>query len=528
MFELRQITIGRLLNETTSRFPDRPAVEYRGKSVSYRELDEITDRLARGLLFLGVKKGSLIGIWGNDRPNTLFAFLAAEKIGAVAVMLGTSLRENEIKALLMQTGAEYLLFDEGFRDVSFPEICRSLDLPRMKAQVYMGDAPEPDFLSFHMLSERAQEVSPARLEEAKRAVFPADRDTVLFTSGTAGAAKGVVTSHYSRVNTTFAHVYALRADENDKFCIAIPMFHCFSLTAGVLSALCSGACVYFPADRHTETILNAISRDKCTVLNAVPTLFSALLSRNDIRNYDFSSLRTGFIGGSSYTAEFFQKVAGAMRFNLLPALGQTEATAGFTFADYGAPLAVRAGTVGAFMAYIEGEIREIGGNKSVRVGEVGEICIRGFNVMEGYLHQPELTGSVLDPDGWLHTGDLGALDENANIRMAGRLKELIIRGGENIAPGEIEESIAGDPRVKAVKVIGVPDRHYGEEICACVVLHSDAEMTKEEIRVLVAAQHAYYKIPKYVLFLDELPGTASGKTAFGKLQAMAGQLLGLA
>jgi fatty-acyl-CoA synthase len=527
MFELRQLTIGRLLSETTARYPGLPAVEHLGRSVTYAELDRLTDALARGLLALGVEKGSHVGILGNDRPNTLYVFLAVVKIGAVAVMLGTGLQKSEIEALIIKTDVRYLFFDEGFRNVSFADIVRNMSVDGLKTAVYMGKDPVPDFLSLDFLYTDAMKVSDETLLQIKQSVTPDDWDTILFTSGTIGSAKGVVTTHYSRANTAFAHVQALRASEKDKFCIAIPMFHCFSLTAGVLSALAAGACVYFPADRHTETILKAISVDRCSVLNAVPTLFSALISRSDIGGYDFSSLRTGFIGGSGYTAEFFMKVADTMKFNLLPALGQTEATAGFTFTDYDAPSEIKANTVGAFMDHIDGEIREIGGNKPVLAGTVGEICIRGFNVMRGYYAQPELTDSVLDPDGWLRTGDLGMLDENGNIRMAGRLKELIIRGGENISPGEIEDTVLSDPRVKSVKAIGVPDPHYGEEICLCVVLHEGTLMTEREVKDLVGSRHAYFKVPKYVLFLDKLPVTSSGKVAFGRLQKIAGRMLGL-
>ncbi|NLO48290.1 MAG: AMP-binding protein [Clostridiales bacterium] len=526
MFELRQLTIGRLLDEITARHPDRPAVEYLGRTVSYTELDLVTDTLARGLLALGVEKGSHVGIWGNDRPNTLYILLAIVKIGAVAVMLGTGLQKTEAEALITQANVRYLFFDEGFRGVSFADIIPEMSIEGLKKAVYMGPDVLPGFLSLDGLYITAKAVSDETLSRVKQSVTPDDWDTILFTSGTTGAAKGVVTTHFSRVNTAFAHVEALRACPHDRFCIVTPMFHCFSLTAGVLSALIVGACIYFPANRRTGTILEAVSVDRCTVLSAVPTLYSALIARDDIGSYDLSPLRTGFIGGSSYTAEFFKKVENVMQFNLLPALGQTEATAGFTFADYDAPLEVRANTIGAFMDHIEGEIRDINNNEPVPAGMVGEICIRGFNVMQGYYAQPELTETVLEPDGWLHTGDLGFLDENGNIHMAGRLKELIIRGGENISPGEIEDTVMSDPRVRSVKAIGVPDAHYGEEICMCLVLQEGVSMTDGEVRDLVGSRHAYFKIPKYVLFFDELPVTSSGKIAFGKLRETAGQMLG--
>ncbi|MDD6187959.1 MAG: AMP-binding protein [Clostridiales bacterium] len=527
MPELRNITLGALFSESCARFGNRIAVEYMGTSATYAQVDALTDRLARGLMALGIKKGTRAAIWGNDRPNTLYCLLAMAKIGVVPVMLGTSLQKSELTDLLERSGAEYIFFDEGFRDISFPAVCRGLDIPALKECFYIGMESVEGFRTLSELEKLGESVPETALAAAEAAVEPGDTDMILFTSGTTSASKGVLTTHFSRANTVMAHIEALKATEEDKFCVAIPMFHCFSLTGSVLTAIMSGACVYFPANRHTKTLFEAIERDKITVLHAVPTLFSAMMARNNAGEYDISSLRTGVIGGAVYKPEFFERVSRELNYNLLSSLGQTEATAGFTFCGYDDPMEIKANTVGRFIEHTEGMIRNINTGKPQPVGEVGEICVRGFGVMQGYVGQPEVTAQTILPDGWLRTGDMGFIDENDCLHITGRLKDMIIRGGENISPGEIEELLLAGGKAAQVKVVAVPDEHYGEEICACVVLKDGEEMSEEEVRDIVRAKLAYFKVPRYVLFMEDIPKTNSGKVAIGKLRELARVELGL-
>lgn len=527
MPELRNITLGALFSEVCARFENRIAVEYQGTGATYAQVDAFTDRLARGLLALGVKKGDRAAIWGNDRPNTLYCLLAMVKIGAVAVMLGTSLQKSELAGLLERSGAEYIFFDEGFRDISFPAVCRELDIPALKECWYIGQEAAEGFRTLVELEKLGEAVSADSLAAAKAAVEPGDDDMILFTSGTTSASKGVLTTHFSRVNNVLAHIRALRATEEDKFCVAIPMFHCFSLTGSVLSAIMSGACVYFPNNRRTRTLFEAIERDKITVLHAVPTLFSAMLARNNAEEYDISSLRTGVIGGATYPPEFFERVSRELDYNLLSSLGQTEATAGFTFCDYDDPMEIKANTVGRFMEHTEGMIRNINTGEAQPAGETGEICVRGYSVMQGYVGEAEITAQTVLPGGWLRTGDMGFIDEQGCLHITGRLKDMIIRGGENISPAEIEELLLSDGRTAQVKAVAVPDEHYGEEICACVVLRDGAEMTEDEVRDIVREKLAYFKVPRYVLFVEEIPKTNSGKVAIGQLKELARTALGL-
>ena len=511
------ITVGEMFRATAERFPERPCVETPEKSLNYAEVLALAERTAWALARSGAKRGSRIAIWCKDSPEFLLLYLGLELLGSVPVLLNTSLTGSEAAALMAKAEATAVYYDEGFKDTSFPEEVEKHALP--------GGQFIPDFL------KGLPELGPAE-REALRGIAdslkPEDTDVIIFTSGTSGIAKGVLSTHLARVNVAKVQAETLSLTEKDKSCVAIPMFHCFGLTGVILAALYSGGCLYFPGGRHTKQLLEAVSVHGCTIFSAVPTLFSAILARLDLEQFDLSTLRTGYIGGSVYTPEFFRRAERALGFRLAPSLGQTEATAGLTFISPEEPEELRAPTVGRFMEGIEGQIRDIGTGEPLPAGKTGEICIRGWSVMQGYVGEPELTRNTLEPDGWLHTGDLAWLDEAGCLHMNGRLKELIIRGGENISPGEIEAVIGQDPWVREVKCVAVPDAHYGEEICACVVLREGAAQVKEEhIRALAAASLAAYKVPRYVLFMDSLPRTGSGKLALKQLKDYAAETLQL-
>jgi fatty-acyl-CoA synthase len=374
------------------------------------------------------------------------------------------------------------------------------------------------------LCEDGHKLSKEILAAAKSQVCASDSDMILFTSGTSGSPKGVITTHYSRVNNVRAQALVLDATYTDKFLIVLPMFHCFSLSASILAAMAVGACVCFPENRRTKTILKTIEENKCTILTAVPTLFSAILARNDIKDYDLSTLRTGLIGGSTYPPSLFRKICNELGFELLPSLGQTEATAGITAGRFSDSMEVKSQTVGRFLEHIEGSIKDMDGNL-LSQGQQGEICIRGYNVMQGYYKRPDLTKMVIDNDGWLHTGDIGYIDDQLNIHLTGRIKDMIIRGGENIAPSEIEDVIADLPGIRQVKVVGVPDDHYIEEICACIVCTDDSKVTPDEIRQYLKGFLAYYKIPKHIVFIDSLPMNQNNKVDINKCKDKALQIL---
>ena len=514
---LLQTTVGCMFRDTAERFPAKLCVETPEASYTYAETLAAVERAALALVRRGAVKGSRVGVWCKDSPEFLILYLALELLGSVPVLLNTSLTGEEMAALLKKAGAEALYYDDGFKGVSFPAEVERLAIGNACfIPDFLKDLPAPD------AAEREA------LRKAADAVSPDDPDVIIFTSGTSGMAKGVLSTHLARVNVARAQAETISLTPSDKCCAAIPMFHCFGLTGVILAALYCGASLYFPGGRHTKQLLEAVSVHGCTIFSAVPTLFSAILARPDLADYDLHTLRTGYIGGSVYTPEFFLKAEEALHFRLAPSLGQTEATAGLTFISPEEPVELRAPSVGRFLAGIEGQIRDIDSGRPLPPGKTGEICIRGWSVMKGYVDEPELTREALDADGWLHTGDLAWLDEAGCLHMSGRLKELIIRGGENIAPGEIEAVIGLDARVREVKCVAVPDAHYGEEICACVVLREGAaEPDPEEIRAMVAAKLASYKVPRYVLFMSALPRTGSGKLALAKLKSDAAEALHL-
>ena len=513
MIKMSSCTLGAFLHRQAGRYGSREALVQGETRMDYAGLLEASGLTAQKLLTAGVRKGRHVALLMNDGPRQVELLFALWRIGAVPVPLCTSLTLPELEKNLRLADAEMLLIDDECRGVSFPALCRELTAVAREQILTVGPLGAAEYAALSALTPAAEEA----LETAEGAVTPEDDDLILFTSGSTGSSKPVLTSHFSRVNTMLAQAAALDADENDRFCSVLPMYHCFSLTAVVLAALAVGACLCFPPSRHTADILDTIEKERCTVLTAVPTLFSALLRRQKEQRADIRSLRTGMIGGSHYPAAFFQQICAELDYALLPSLGQTEATAGITSGSVADSLALRSETIGKPFPGVSVCIRAQDGSEQPR-GQAGELCIRGFNVMRGYYRQPEATREVLDREGWLHTRDMARLDAQGFLRYAGRLKELIIRGGENIYPGELEEILLTDPRIADCRVLGVPDPHYMEEVCACVVARET--MTAEEVRGLLRERVSYFKIPRYVLFFDALPLLPSGKPDRRKLAAL--------
>lgn len=506
---LEELTVSQLLRRTVSRFPERPALVYKGRTWTYRELDREVDRAARRLLAWGVRRGDRVGMWCEGEPNTVFLLYALPRIGAAAALLNTSLQRVELAELLRRTQASRLIVTDGYKELNFPALCQGLtdEVPTLEAVLYAGLSGESGGLA---PLDGLDEAGLEELERAEAAVTPGEIGYILYTSGTTSVPKAVMSTQYSRVNSGIQQAHDLGATEHDRFCVAMPIFHCFCLSVNVMAASAAGACLCLPESRRTAVLLELISRGRCTVLSSVPAMYHAILCRPDFQNWDLSSLRTGFIGGSLYPQELFRQINDGFGFTLLSSLGQTEATAGLTTAGLDDPLEVRAATVGHFMDHVEGKIVNIENGREQPLGQPGEICVRGYLVMKGYYGQPEETEKAIDREGWLHTGDMGWLDGDGNIHLTGRLKELIIRGGENISPAEVEAA-AACPELRECKAVGVPDRHYGEEVCLCAVLREGSRLDEAELRARLTRRLADYKVPKYILFLDELPKTVTGK-----------------
>lgn len=515
-------TVGGLLTQTAEKFPERPAVEYKDSFWTYAEVDRLTDGYALGMMHHGIRKGTHIGLWAGDKPNSLFIFLALEKIGAVPVMLNASWNPVEVKAQAEFTDIEGIFFDEGNKGIDFVESSKLLTSPMLKFKAYIG-LTEKNLNDTGIISvsefdaARALEKERAELDAAKAEVKEDDTDQIIFTSGTTSKPKGVMTSHFSRVNIGYAQAEMLKATEKDAICVTIPIFHCFSMGGNIMAALAVGAALCFPADRHTDSIYQAVEKWHCTVLTAVPTLFSALLANKRRTAYDVSSLRIGLVGGAICPEDILLRARDELGMEILPSLGQSEATAGVTCGLPTNTIKEKATTVGYIIEHLESRIVDIHTGQVLEQGKSGELCIRGYNVMKGYYKRPELTKQTIDSDGWLHTGDTGWFDAKGLLHLDGRLKEIVIRGGENISPLELEDLISKDKRVERVKIIGIPDEHYGEQVCACIQLYPDMTMTKEEVQDKVRASLAAYKVPEYVEFL-EIPLLYNGKIDVGALK----------
>lgn len=521
MLPLREMTIGQALTEAARKYGANTAIEYEKVTWSYEELDLFSDSLAKGFLAKGVKKGSHVAIWATIDPDVLLVFYALQKIGAVTVMLYTAQQPEQLEQRLRNTDCHYLVISKKVAQSADGALCSAMEEKGICRVLAVGIGKCGDFSNFGEVMSVARQISHAQLAEAKAAVQPQDPSVILFTSGTSGRIKAVVTTHYSRINSGIQQAADIGATDQDSFCVALPMFHCFCISTNIMAALAVGAKLHLMTSRRTQYILDAISRGKCTILNAVPTLYHALCSRPDLGDYDLSSLRAGFIGGGAYSPEQFREFEDTLGITLLSSLGLTEGTAGITVCNMDDPLEVRCKTVGHFMSHVEGKIIDIATGEELYAGESGEICVRGYVVMAGYYGEPELTAEAVDEEGWLHTGDMGWLDRSGNLHLCGRIKDLVIRGGENISPQEVANVILRHDKVRDVKVIGVPDAHYGEELCACVV--ADATVTEDSIREYAAQHLEPFKIPRYVLFFDELPYNPTGKIMVGRLKELVAQ-----
>ena len=512
MRPLENLTFPELLRRTAARFPLRPAVWYGGETLTYAQLQEQVRAYGGALCAAGLAKGDHAALWADNSPESLIAFYAIMSMGAVAVMLNTSLTHSEITELLAFSDSRMLILG-GLRNTA-PD-CAGLAelqkrLPLLEKIFTLPGAGCPAFPSLTEAAEKADAAQRARFDALADSVRPEDTAAMLFTSGSSGKCKGVLSSHYSRVNSGIQQGSDLGATEEDRFCAVLPMFHCFAVSANLLSCLSAGGCLCIPESRRSRAVADTIHRAGCTVFNAVPTLYYSLMRGNYDREL-FATVRTGIIGGAGYTPEDFIAVERFFGMTLLSSLGQTETTAGSTVSTPADSLEVRAATLGRFMSHVEGKIVDLKTGETLPAGQVGEICVRGYLVMQGYYRQKELTAESIDGEGWFHTGDLGALDEQGLLTLHGRCKELIIRAGENISPLEIEQAVTALPPVAACKVVGVEDHHYGEEICACVVCREGFSLTAAELRESLTGRLAQYKIPAYVLFWDDLPINSTGK-----------------
>ncbi|AOI77288.1 AMP-binding protein [Burkholderia sp. NRF60-BP8] len=526
---LSEATISRFLLDTAGRFPDRPAVVFREQQVrwTWREFANEVDVLAAGLAALGIVKGDCVGIWSPNRSEWLLTQFATARIGAVLVNINPAYRLSELEYALNKVGCKAVISAEGFKTSAYVEMLQTIapelatatpgDLhaarvPSLRTIVSMGEvAPAGMFRFADVMARGRQAVDPALLDAIGATLAANDPINIQFTSGTTGSPKGATLTHRNVVNNARSIAMAMRFTEQDSLCIPVPLYHCFGMVLAVLACVSKGAAMVFPGEAFDPVAtLAAVAEERCTALHGVPTMFIAELDHPEFVKFDLSTLRTGIMAGSPCPIETMKRVVSQMHLSEITiAYGMTETSPVSFQSSTDDPLEKRTTTVGRIQPHLEVKIVDPAG-EIVPVGATGELCTKGYSVMLGYWDDDAKTREVL-VDGWMHTGDLATLDEDGYCNIVGRLKDMVIRGGENVYPREIEEFLFRHPKIQSAQVFGVPDPKYGEELCAWIVLRADERMTEDDVRAFCNGQIAHYKIPRYIRFVDELPMTVTGK-----------------
>jgi fatty-acyl-CoA synthase len=532
-------TVGALLDDMARRFPDNEALVYpeRDLRYTYREFNEVCRRVAKGLLKLGIRKGDNVSIWAYNVPEWVILQFATAKIGAILVTINTSYKSAELEYILNQSDSSTLFMVKSFKDTDYvqtvydvvPELknaepCKlaSAKLPYLKNVVFIGDGTPAGMISFSSIVEMGREVADQELQAVEATLDCHEVINMQYTSGTTGFPKGVMLTHFNVINNGFNIGECMRFTEKDRLCIPVPFFHCFGCVLGVMACV-THASTMVPVEIFDPLkVLQTIEKERCTAVHGVPTMFIAELEHPEFANFDLKSLRSGIMAGSNCPIEVMKKVINEMNASEITiAYGQTESSPVITQTRTDDPIELRVATVGRALPDVEVKIVDIETGAELPPGKQGELCTRGYLVMKGYYKMPEETAKAIDGDKWLHTGDLAIMDENGYCKITGRIKNMIIRGGENIYPREIEEFLYTHPKVSDVQVYGVPDRKYGEQVMAAIVPKKGMAMTEDEVKEFCRDKIANYKIPRYVKFVEGYPMTASGKIQKFKLREMA-------
>lgn len=542
---LLESTIGAALHQAATRWAEREALVVRHQNVrlTYAQLDARVDTLAANLLALGLEPGDRIGIWSPNRLEWVLLQLASARAGLILVTINPAYRSHELAHALNKVGCRALVMATQFKHSDYHAILTSLvpelaastpgqlqaqALPELRWVIQLGTPTAPGTLSFDTLLDAPSSDAHQRLAELGVRLDPDDPINIQFTSGTTGAPKGATLSHRNILNNGFFVGEAMRLSAQDRLCIPVPLYHCFGMVMGVLACITHGACMVFPAEGFDPAeVLRCVDHERCTALHGVPTMFVALLDHPDFSGTDFSSLRTGIMAGSPCPIEVMRKVIGRMHLEQITiAYGMTETSpVSFQSATDDA-LERRVTTVGRVQPHLECKIVDSEG-QTVACGQPGEILTRGYSVMKGYWNDPAATAEAIDRDGFMHTGDLGTIDAEGFCNIIGRAKDMVIRGGENIYPREVEEFLYQHPAVQSVQCIGLPDSKYGEELCACIVLAPGQSASEDDIRSFCRDRIAHYKVPRYIVFVEDFPATVTGKVQKFMLRQQLIQQLGL-
>ncbi len=520
------VTIGENLRQTVERFPDREALVVRSQKfrATYRELWDLTTEIARGLMAHGIEKGDRVGVWSPNRYEWVIAQYATARIGAVQVNINPAYKTSELEYALEQSGAKLLLFSKSFRTNDYVAMLAEVR-PRcdalLEALVFDDD--------WTKLRESASRVSLEALAARENSLEFDEPINLQYTSGTTGFPKGATLSHHNVLNNGFFVGEALNMTEADRLCIPVPFYHCFGMVMGNLACTSHGACMVIPGEAYDpEGVLETVSEEKCTALYGVPTMFIGELDHPRFAEFDLSTLRTGIMAGSPCPVEVMKSVISRMNMkDVTICYGMTETSPVSTQSAMDDPLDKRVSTVGRVSPHVEVKIVDPETGAIVPRGGTGELCTRGYSVMLGYWRNEEATRAAIDSSKWMHTGDLATMDELGYVNIVGRIKDMIIRGGENVYPREIEEFLYTHPGVSDAQVIGVPSEKYGEEVMAWLRLRPDTTLTDDDMKRFCTGKIATFKIPRYWKFVSEFPMTVTGKIQKFRMREVAIEELGL-
>jgi fatty-acyl-CoA synthase len=522
-------TIGACVERIAATYPDKEALVVRHQNIrwTFSEYKSRIDALAAGLVSLGVEPGDRVGIWSPNRVEWCLTQFATAKIGAIMVCINPAYRPYELEYALNKVKCQTIITAAQFKTSEYlrmlqemaPELAtcepgelKSIKLPHLTTVIRMGDAVSPGMFNFDKVCEMGEDTHYDRMAEIAPTLQADDAINIQFTSGTTGSPKGATLSHFNILNNGLQVGAGMRFTSEDRLCIPVPLYHCFGMVMGNLTCMTHGACAVFPDEGFDpDVVLRTVVEEKCTALHGVPTMFVAETDLPNVAEYELSTLRTGVMAGAPCPLELMHQVIDKLNMSEITIMyGQTETSPVNHMTDIDAPAEKRCGTVGRVGPYQEIKIIDESG-RVVPLGDKGELCCRGYSVMQGYWDDKARTDETIDATGWLHSGDLAEMDEEGYVQIVGRIKDMIIRGGENVYPREVEEFLYTHPDIQEVQVFGIPDERYGEIVCAWVQLKQNATLNEEGVKSFCRDQITHFKVPSLVRFVDEFPMTVTGK-----------------
>lgn len=537
--EIFNITIGEYLSRASIKFPDLIALQTLEEDtiLTWKELDIITDQIAKGMIISGFKSGDRLVIWASNIKEWVLIFFAASKIGVCTVTLNCNYTSKEFRKIIKLCNPKGIAFMDKHYDVNFTQIIEEIIEKKVVSRkncIFLGNnecIQKKLYLTIPQLIESSFLLSESIFEEIKNSVNPNDIANIQFTSGTTGEPKGVMLSHKSLVNNSYYTGKCLQINEQDSLCLIVPLFHCFGLSAGLLMCVGQGTTITLTKSCKISNMIKVLEKFKCNILHGVPTMFQRIINNKEVDLKIFKNVDKGLIAGAPVSEKLLIDIIKKIGIkNIQIGYGQTEASPGITQTQICDDFNKKISTVGKPLPFVKVKIVQNVGEfnnkcKLLNDYKVGEICIKGYNVMCGYFNNKKMTEKVLDKDGWLHTGDIGYIDEAGYLHITGRKKELIIRGGENIYPKEIEDAILSIEGIIQSKVVGIDCETYGEEICAFIIKNSKNNINENSIKFYLKEKLAHYKVPKYIFFIDKMPLTTNGKVCLDELKYLANKFI---